>query len=104
MGVPALRGAAEQAREGRIVEMPGPARRGRFVRSFLCECWDVYDDFVDSKEHGHAFADPCTNAVCHHCGWHGTFPTLPKKAAPWEKKALAAGWTPPEARAKELGR
>ena len=64
----------------------------------LCECEE--DTAVG---HGNTLADPCRNANCYHCGWGGTFPRAPKKAAPWEKKALAAGWVPPEQRRKELG-
>lgn len=59
---------------------------------FLCEC----DDLGIDKDHGETFASPCENAVCHHCGWFGQFPVVPRKAQAWEKKALAAGWTPPE--------
>lgn len=64
---------------------------------FLCEC-----DAETSESHGLVLSESCKNAYCHHCGWGGTFPKPPKSALPWEKKALAAGWIPPEARAKEL--
>ena len=65
---------------------------------FLCEC-----DGDTGDHHGESFADPCIEARCHHCGWAGTFPEKPKGLQAWEKKALDAGWTPPEARQKELG-
>jgi hypothetical protein len=65
---------------------------------FICEC-----DGLPSFDHGETYADPCRNAVCHNCGWFGVFPRRPKGLTPWEKKALEAGWTPPAARAAELG-
>ena len=65
---------------------------------FLCEC-----DGLHSVDHGETYVDPCRNAVCHHCGWSGVFPRRPKGLTPWESLALAAGWTPPAARATELG-
>jgi hypothetical protein len=65
---------------------------------FICEC-----DNDGSEGHGESFEDPCPSANCYHCGWGGTFPTKPKGLQAWEKKALDAGWTPPEARKKELG-
>jgi len=58
----------------------------------VCEC-DVDDD-IDG-DHGLSQNDPCENAVCYHCGWGGRLPPKPKKMAPWEKKALEAGWKPP---------
>lgn len=64
----------------------------------LCEC-----DAEENDTHGESFETPCTNAVCHHCGWEGTFPAKPKGLQAWEKRALEAGWTPPEARKKDLG-
>lgn len=81
------KGNRERCRARGLSDCPG----------FLCECDGDTDD-----HHGEQYADPCPEAKCHHCGWSGTFPMPPKKAAPWEKKALAAGWTPPEARRKEL--
>ena len=57
---------------------------------FLCEC---VDDI--GPEHGETLADRCPNASCGHCDWFGAFPLEPKGLQAWEKKALAAGWTPP---------
>lgn len=68
-------------------------------QGFICDC----DDPGDDEDHGSNFQDPCTNAVCYHCGWNGVFPKLPKKLEAWEKKALAAGWSPPSSRKKDLG-
>ena len=64
----------------------------------LCEC----PNEEPSKEHGESFADRCTDAICYHCGWAGQMPPTPKGIAPWEKKALEAGWKPPPERAREL--
>lgn len=61
-----------------------------FCDGFLCDC------DVDSEGHGKSYSDQCTNAVCSHCGWSGTFPVKPRGMLPWEKKALEAGWSPPE--------
>jgi hypothetical protein len=63
---------------------------------FICECEE------DGPDHGTSFTDVCCQANCYHCGHGCSFPTKPKKLQAWEKKALEAGWTPPEARAKEL--
>lgn len=63
----------------------------------LCEC-----DGDTAKSHGETYADPCEEARCFHCGWRGTFPKKPSGLQAWEKKALDAGWTMPDARAKEL--
>jgi hypothetical protein len=63
----------------------------RKCQGFLCECGVDTDD-----DHGESLATPCPNACCYHCGWYGTFPAPPRKAKTWEKKALLAGWTPPE--------
>ncbi len=72
--------------------------RGLTCAGFICECdGDTEDD------HGQTFTDVCSNAVCYHCGWCGDFPVKPKKLQTWEKKALEAGWTPPEGRRGELG-
>ena len=57
---------------------------------FICDC------SVDEKEHGESQDKPCLEALCYHCGWGGRFPPLPKKLKPYEKQALAAGWTPPK--------
>lgn len=57
---------------------------------FLCLC----DDDGDT-EHGESSAKACSNAVCHHCGWNGTFPRPARKLLAWEKKAIEEGWTPP---------
>lgn len=63
---------------------------GKECEGFLCECSDE-----GGEQHGLTHADPCPEANCYCCGWGGTFP-LPAKAKGWEKKALEAGWTPPE--------
>lgn len=65
---------------------------------FVCEC--DYEDFIDLS-HGLSHADPCHLAHCYHCGWGGTFPQKPKGLQAWEKKALEAGWTPPDKRLAE---
>lgn len=59
---------------------------------FICECADDGDDNV----HGESFDKQCSNAVCYHCDWRGTFPVPPKAWPKWAKDAAAAGWTPPE--------
>jgi hypothetical protein len=64
---------------------------------FICECTK------EGPEHGASFTDVCREANCYHCGWGGTFPVKPKGLQAWEKKALDAGWSPPDARSKELG-
>jgi hypothetical protein len=64
---------------------------------FVCECSDDGDD-----DHGLVMSNTCPEANCYHCGWGGQMPPMPKKIAPWEKKALEAGWTPPPKRAAEL--
>lgn len=71
---------------------------------FICECGDYLDNLVavEKEDHGETFSNPCHFAHCYHCGWGGTFPKKPKGLLPWEKKALEAGWTPSEARKKEL--
>lgn len=69
---------------------------------FLCEC-----DVETEETHGETYADPCPYARCHHCGWEGKFPRPPRSMKPWEKTALAAGWTPPvgwEEAVKDSGR
>lgn len=69
----------------------------------ICEC--MADEFPDSEhpDHGESFTNPCATANCYHCGWGGTVPAKPKGLQAWERKALEAGWTPPDARKKELG-
>lgn len=67
---------------------------------FICEC---SSDESDADGHGDTYGMPCKEAHCYHCGWQGVFPKPPSKAAPWEKKALEAGWTPTPQRAVELG-
>jgi hypothetical protein len=67
-------------------------RQGNSCQGFLCEC----PDSGESLTHGQLLSDVCEEAVCHHCGWSGKFPRLPGKILPWEKKALAAGWNPPD--------
>jgi hypothetical protein len=71
--------------------------RGEGCMGFICEC-----DSEGEEDHGESFANPCTEANCYHCGWGGTFPVKPKGLQAWEKKALEAGWVPPETRKKEL--
>lgn len=73
------------------------ATDGSPCQGFICECVSEEDD------HGETFTTVCPDANCYHCGWAGSFPVKPKKLAPWEKKALEAGWAPPTRRAKELG-
>jgi hypothetical protein len=63
---------------------------GRDCRGFLCECEEESGD-----DHGYSHADPCPCARCYHCGWEGTYPVPLQGILPWERKALAAGWTPP---------
>jgi hypothetical protein len=69
---------------------------------FLCNCDDFGADSC-ADDHGESFENVCHNAACSHCGWWGKFPQRPKGILPWEKKALDAGWTPPQTRANELG-
>lgn len=64
---------------------------GKHCMGFLCNC-----DGDTPPEHGETYDHPCTEAGCGHCGWGGTFPKMPGKWPTWTKKALAAGWTPPE--------
>jgi hypothetical protein len=71
----------------------GPACQG-----LICECEEDC-----AEDHGETFDDPCKSASCYHCGWGGTVPKKPKGLQAWEKTALAAGWSPPAARAKEIG-
>lgn len=71
--------------------------RGGSCQGFLCDC-----DDEGTEGHGDSYTKPCLNAVCHHCGWSGTFPVVPKGLQAWEKKALEAGWSPPEKRRQEL--
>ena len=66
---------------------------------FICECDP--SDWPESErdDHGTTLTNPCHNATCFHCGeFEGTFPPDPKSIKGWEKKALAAGWTPPPGR------
>jgi hypothetical protein len=64
---------------------------GPSCNGFLCECDD------DGTElHGTTYAYPCPEANCYHCGWGGKFPKPPGKWPPWTKKAIEAGWKPPE--------
>ena len=80
--------------------LDGPMMGGsRECGGFICEC--EYD--CDDEDHGTNFGHPCGNAMCYHCGWSGIFPKKPKGLQAWEKKALDAGWVPPESRKKELG-
>ena len=69
---------------------------------FICDCDPRDCPESEEKDHGTSFTNRCTTAVCHHCGWGGTVPRKPKNLAPWEKTAIAAGWTPPEKRLKEI--
>lgn len=75
---------------GRYAKSEHSWRREDYCEGVLCEC-----EFDTGDGHGESFADPCQNAYCHCCGWGGRLPTMPRKALPWEKKALEAGWTPP---------
>lgn len=78
------------------------AERGKFLGrcpGFICECDSPTSDEPD---HGQSFTNLCSEAVCFHCGWSGTFPVKPKSLLAWEKKALDAGWKMPPARAAEL--
>jgi hypothetical protein len=65
--------------------------RDRYCEGFICEC-----DGDQADAHGELLSDVCEQANCHHCGWGGKFPRPPRSALPWEKKALAAGWSPPD--------
>jgi hypothetical protein len=68
----------------------------------ICECWEHFDvnspeyKRTEAPDHGQVFDNVCTVAVCRHCGWAGGLPKPPKKLLAWEKKALEAGWMPPE--------
>lgn len=76
---------------------------GRFdehdAEGLICDC-DAKDC---TDKHGETEDDACWNACCQMCDWSGKMLPPPKKALAWEKKALEAGWTPPEKRRKELG-
>lgn len=63
----------------------------RRCQGLICGC-----EHDTSNIHGTTQSDPCKNAVCYHCNWEGRVPPTPKKLKPWEKKAIEAGWTPPE--------
>ena len=65
-------------------------RLSGLCQGFICECG------VDEDEHGESNDKPCLEAICYHCRWGGRFPPLPKKLKPFEKQAIAAGWTPPK--------
>lgn len=81
------------------------SRNGEDCSGFICEC-DGDEGGIDIATeggHGECFSNPCPTATCYHCGWGGTFPKRPKGLQPWERKALEAGWAPPEKRKKELG-
>lgn len=69
----------------------GEHKTGYSCSGFICEC-ECEDP---SPDHGTA-ANPCPTAVCHHCEWRGVFPPRPRKLLAWEKKAIDAGWTPPD--------
>lgn len=58
----------------------------------ICECEESDVPECNDPDHGMTMANSCTNAVCYHCGWCGFLPVRP---LPWQRKALAAGWTPP---------
>jgi hypothetical protein len=70
---------------------------------FICECDPRDVPESESKDHGLAFSNPCTQANCYCCGWGGTVPKKPNGLQAWEKKALEAGWKMPANRKKELG-
>lgn len=69
----------------------------------ICECDIEENPRSEESNHGITLENPCTEANCYHCGWGGTVPARPKGLQSWEKKALEAGWTMPEARKKDLG-
>lgn len=72
---------------------PCRSRTVAICEGFICEC-----EGDQESTHGESLADPCRAANCYHCGWGpGKFPKAPRGLAPWEKKALSAGWTPPAA-------
>lgn len=89
--------------EDACVELNG--RRSVDCTGILCECFQDAELVrrSDEPDHGESFTNPCEHANCYHCGWCGTLPAKPKGLAPWEKKALEAGWSPPPDRASELG-
>lgn len=64
---------------------------GKNCMGFICDC-----DHDTGDDHGITLADRCPNANCYHCGWGGEFPKMPGKMPAWAKKALDAGWKPPE--------
>lgn len=68
----------------------------------ICDCDPEDCPESDLPGHGTTLENPCRTANCYHCEWGGTIPVTTKKLQSWEKKALAAGWTMPEARKKEL--
>ena len=68
----------------------GMSGYGDDCQGFICECDN------NEKDHGESQDKLCLDARCYHCGWGGRFPPLPKKLKPFEKLALAAGWTPPK--------
>jgi len=78
-------------------------RRRGTCPGFVCECDDYDSGPHRGPDHGESFANACSCACCGCCGWSGTFPQKPKGLQAWEKKALEAGWCPPDLRAKELG-
>ena len=67
---------------------------GDVCDGFTCLCETNVD--AASPDHGESLANVCPLAYCNHCDWEGVFPPMPKKMPPWAKKALAAGWTPPD--------
>lgn len=79
------------------------ARASGGCEGLICDCDPEYLPASNDPDHGTSFANPCTEANCYHCGWGGTVPRKPKGLQAWEKKALDAGWSPPEARRSELG-
>lgn len=66
--------------------------RKDYCEGVLCQC--PGDDVLET--HGETFENPCLEAHCGCCGWGGRLPPLPKKMLPWERKALDAGWAPPD--------
>lgn len=65
----------------------------RSCAGIICNC-DFDSPGYDEPHHGETHQYPCS-ARCYHCEWEGTLPQRPKKLQAWEKRALAAGWTPP---------
>lgn len=96
--------AGEHGR-GECMQNGGPSGNDSGCMGFICECLDSGDPplHAEDGDHGHSLEKSCLYAYCYHCDWAGVFPVKPKGLQAWERKALDAGWTMPEARRKELG-